>query len=898
MYFFAARSVFQHRSAFSGILFAGFLLTQLLSASAPQPCVTELFIGDPEFFSGDGGPATEAKFSFNGSVAVAPDGTVYFVDVLSYRIPKIDPHGVITTIAGSGVQGVSGDGGPALEAELFRTNYLAWPPEGSLYFVNDSNGGIRKISPNGVIESVHSPQSFIINGLAVAADGAVYFTETQSSGGISDIIRGLYRLESDGSKTAVAGGGPGYGNGTDDGIPALDYLFERIRGVYAAANGELYVVDRDRVMRIDDAGIIHVLVGNGRGSSYQDGKPALEASLRSQNYLAENAPGDLFISDGSNGLLVVRGGLVHRLSIGTVGSLASEETGILFVKDSQVFRLSAGDAVQKIAGIDQGKSYDPGLLLSESRIDDARRTLTDSQGRLYYSTSRGTSVYRTTLDGKIEIVAGGGDQDADDGVVATDAKLSYIDDFGLDGMDRLYMIVGALPGSPSLLLRVELNGTFTVLAGEGVISYQGVPPITLPATDLALDYKTSIMAVTPEGVVYFRWFDYLYERGLDGIARQAPFGEPRKARFIDVDREGRILLSYFDELIVYDAAESETRRYFQDSVVQGATAANGTVFGLSGRHVLRTSPDGHVTDMFALGAGFEFVTGQLKTNSGFLSASAITTNSDGDLFISDGALDRVFVIRDADTCSMERPYAAATLNGASFTTSLGAYGFAPGELVSVFGDFLGNESIAIGAPGMSSDNTWQTNVGGFEVLVDGQPAPIIFSRSDQAAFIIPNEVSGRTRIQYRLNGIESSALSISVLNASPGIFTVNSSGGGQAAALNQDSSINSSDNPADPGSVIVLYITGAGATSPPSQTGSLNNFPSPQLVEEVEVSVNFVPAIVEFAGPAPGLVSGVVQVNARIPAGTLAGNIPVALSIGGVATRLSPSNERPTISIQ
>ncbi len=866
-------------------------LPLILAAQPQQQCQVELFIGDPVFSTGDGGPAINAKFIGLGAMVAAADGTIYVAEQYAYRIRKIDTQGTVTTIAGTGIRGTSGDGGPAVQAQLAGPSILELAPDGSLYFVDDERQLLRRITPNGTMETVYSQRLGFIGGILPAAGGIVYFTETTPSFGYSsDIVRGLYRLEGDGSKTAVAGGMPGFGNGTDDGVPALDYTFEVPGDLLLASNGDLVVRDRDRIMRIGGDGIIHVIVGNG-GGSFIDGAPALQTGLGLPNYLAANAAGDLFISDATWGLLVLREGVIHRLGLAGVSGLDSSAAGVFFSQNGRVFHLLPDDTPQPIAGVDRSAWYQPGRPLSQSFVVSPRKMLTDSQDRLYYFDASSTVVSRTTLDGKIEIIAGGGDQPADNGVAALDASFGLVGDIALDGQDRLYLSIGARSGQPSMILRVELNGTLTVLAGKG---NNAQPEFFYNQNIVDTDFQARVplIAVTPGGLLLFQIRGRAFQVDANGVMTAGPQGQPS---FMAVDREGR-LLSVDGDFEVYTDFLSSPLKPFSLFAAQGASTSNGTYFVLSGAvRVARRSPQGRTTDLFAYGAGIQFENGKLAPNAALSIVSAIATNKDGDLFIADDVLDRVFVVRDADECSLERPYSAAVVNGASFDSYPA---FSPGDLVSVFGDFLGGEALAYGAPGQSGHGTWQTSVGGLEVFVDDQPAPIIFARADQAAFVIPNEVSERLRIRFRRNGLDSPTESYPVRNASPGLFTVNTSGGGQAAALNQDSSINSPGNPAAAGSVIVLYLTGAGATNPPSVTGSLNDFPLPQLVEPVQVSIDFADAVVEFAGPAPGLVSGVVQVNARIPANTPSGAVRVDINIGGVSSPLSPSGQPVTISIQ
>lgn len=558
----------------------------------------------------------------------------------------------------------------------------------------------------------------------------------------------------------------------------------------------------------------------------------------------------------------------------------------VFIGDS-VF-LEGGDAA----------SYEPGRPLNQTRVQGPRRMLTDSQGRLYFFNEPATAIFRTTLDGKTEVVVGRGGQPAQNGAMANQVQLGLLRDMGIDAQDRLYFSSVAAFGLPTRVFRVELSGQLTVVAGGGIYDdWQSFG--NRSATQVSFLSYAPLLAVTPGGFVYFDWGGGIFEIALDGIARivQSPPGSPLS---LASDSMGRLMVGNFGGLYVYETPAAPPSRPIAVDATNAAET-KGVYFALySPNSVARVSAAGRITDLFAFGLDFAFEGVSVGFNSGLPSPSAIATNADGDLFIADSTLDHIFVMRNAATCLIERPYIGAIVNGASFASSLpgNSGSFSPGELVSVFGDYLGLTYLSYGAPGQSDQGTWQDKVGGVEIFVNGYRAPIVFSRIDQTAFIIPNEVSGTAIVQIRRNGYISGRWTNDVANASPGLFTVNTSGGGQAAALNQDSSINSPANPAAAGSVIVLYLTGAGATNPPSVTGSLNDFPLPQLVEPVEVLINDVGAVVEFAGPAPGLVSGVVQVNARIPANTPSGAVPVYVKIGGILSPNSPSGQPVTISIQ
>ena len=223
------------------------------------------------------------------------------------------------------------------------------------------------------------------------------------------------------------------------------------------------------------------------------------------------------------------------------------------------------------------------------------------------------------------------------------------------------------------------------------------------------------------------------------------------------------------------------------------------------------------------------------------------------------------------------PSIAAVTNGATFRGDQ----FAPGEVVGIFGSRLGPSTLIAGQ--LTATGTLADQVDGYRVFFNGVAAPLLYISSTQMGTIVPWSVSGTTaNVQVSDGQQTSSAITVSLSPSAPGIFTADGSGVGQAAALNQDSSINSPHNPAAPGSVVVLYATGGGLMTLPMQDGQIAPLsPLPQLRLPATVVIDNQPATVLYAGAAPGLIAGVLQINAVIPQGTAAGkSVPVALQIG------------------
>ena len=155
----------------------------------------------------------------------------------------------------------------------------------------------------------------------------------------------------------------------------------------------------------------------------------------------------------------------------------------------------------------------------------------------------------------------------------------------------------------------------------------------------------------------------------------------------------------------------------------------------------------------------------------------------------------------------------------------------------------------------------------------------------QVNVMVPYGISGRatTTVQVSYLGVSSAGIAYQVTTAVPGIYTLNQAGNGQGAILDQNLSVNSSTNPAAKGSVVAIYMTGEGVTSPASVTGQLAPSDGSGLnhpVQNVTATIGGVPAQVQYAGSAPGLVYGVMQVNVLVPATVSSGTNTVVVTVG------------------
>ena len=234
------------------------------------------------------------------------------------------------------------------------------------------------------------------------------------------------------------------------------------------------------------------------------------------------------------------------------------------------------------------------------------------------------------------------------------------------------------------------------------------------------------------------------------------------------------------------------------------------------------------------------------------------------------------------------PSIAMVVNAASYSPAV-----SPGELVAIFGSSLG-PAAPVGLK-LDASGSVATTIGDTQVLFDGVASPLIFASASQVNAVVPFGVAaGTTGVQVQYQGQASLSVPMIVVPAAVGIFSLNSSGVGQAFARNQDGSLNSPLNPAAPGSIVTFLATGAGQWSPAGVDGAIvggGDLPRPVL--PVHVMVGGQPAAVQYAGGAPGVVEGVIQVNLQIPANQTGAAVPLVLLIGD-----SSSQPGITLAIQ
>jgi uncharacterized protein (TIGR03437 family) len=319
------------------------------------------------------------------------------------------------------------------------------------------------------------------------------------------------------------------------------------------------------------------------------------------------------------------------------------------------------------------------------------------------------------------------------------------------------------------------------------------------------------------------------------------------------------------------------------SYLYGVAVDNaGNVFITSGLYVRKVSPSGVITTVAGDGDQYHDGDGDLATKLA-VDPYALASDQNGRVYIVDTTNRRIRRLEPAQI------FPAGVLNAASYQGG----GVAPGEIVTIYGYDIGPASLAKGAftGGMLS-----MNVENVQITFDGTPAPLLYVSSGQSSAIVPYSVAGKKTavMQVSNRGARTNSITLPVTDAAPGLFTADASGQGAGAILNQDYSLNTPGNAAARGSIVMIYATGEGQTSPAGTDGKVADAALPKPLLPVSVTIGGVACEVLYSGAAPGLVTGLMQVNAKVPASApQGGSVPVRLKVGD-----KPSPEGVTIAIK
>jgi sugar lactone lactonase YvrE len=434
-------------------------------------------------FSGDAGPATAAELNAPSGVTLDEAGNIYIADTQNHRIRMIAPDGIITTIAGAGMCGFSGDGGPALSAQLCQPAQTLFDSSGSLLIADYGNQRVRKMTLGGTIATIagsgnQDPNLFypgssgnggpeihatfaLLGGIAFDSAGNLYVSDTFGSN--------IRQIAADGTVSTFAGTGqPGY---SGDGGTATQADIYYPGPLSVGPDGALYVTTQDsRIRKIAPDGIISLVAGTGTGTGLNrdngDGGPAVDATLNEPGGVAFDEHGNIYIADTSN---------------------------------ARVRKIDSNGIIATVAG--------PG----QQGVDYYNAVAVDPRGNLYVAWTHAlpASVYstvnRVNADGSLTPVAGSGQpcmgaETFTDGVPALKAQLCAVVGLSVDRDGLLNLSEGVY----SLVLRLNADGTIQRLAGNTAASNIGDGG---PALEASLSggegWSPGPVAFDPAGNLYF-----------------------------------------------------------------------------------------------------------------------------------------------------------------------------------------------------------------------------------------------------------------------------------------------------------------------------------------------------------------------------------------------------------
>jgi len=472
-------------------------------------------------FSGDGGLAVSARLSYPGNLVVDGGGNLYIADWGNDRIRKVNTEGIISTIAGNGTEGFDGDGGPATSASLNGPRGVAVDPAGNVYIADRGNSRIRKVDTVGLISTIAgngtsgfsgdgglaTAASFDAWSLAVDVSGNLYITDPRNNR--------VRKVNTAGIISTVAGDGGDIFGG--DGGPATATSVVPI-DIFVDPGGNLYLADASyRVRKVNGDGIITTIACNGTSGFTGDGGPATAASCVPYR-VARDSAGNLYVADGSSkrirkvsaaGIITTVAGRGTGQSSGDGGpatlaeliqplGVAVDPAGNVYIADegcNRIRKVNTAGIISTIVGNGkQGFNGDGGPATSASLYEPSGVAV-DPAGNVYIADAGNLRIRKVDTAGTITTIAGNGKEGfSGDGGPAPSAELTFPVEVAVDPAGNVYI---ADEGS-NRIRKVNTAGTISTIAGNGKDGFNGDGG---PATSASLNDPRGV-AVDPTGNVY------------------------------------------------------------------------------------------------------------------------------------------------------------------------------------------------------------------------------------------------------------------------------------------------------------------------------------------------------------------------------------------------------------
>ena len=437
-------------------------------------------------FSGDGGAATSAQLRNPQDVALDGAGNLYIVDTGDHRIRKVNSAGVISTVAGSGAQGFSGDGAAATAAQLNQPRGVALDGTGNLYIADWANHRIRKVDvSSGNISTVAgtgtagfsgdggaATSAQLDNPYGVAVDGA-------SNLYIADNNNRIRKVNSSGNISTVAGTGTAGFNG--DGGAATSAQLDNPYVVALDGAGNLYIADggNHRIRKVNSAGVISTVAGSGAQGFGGDGGAATAALLNFPIDVAPDALGNLYIAEWVNNRIrkVDSDGNIStvagREQLSNPQGVAPDGAGNLYIADTgnhRIHKVDSAGVISTVAGSGTAGFSGDSSAATAAQLNTPADVAPDGAGNLYITDRGNERIRKVDSAGVISTVAGSGTAGfSGDGGAATAAQLNEPYGVALDGAGNLYIA----EWNNNRIRKVNSAGVISTVAGTGTAGFSG-----------------------------------------------------------------------------------------------------------------------------------------------------------------------------------------------------------------------------------------------------------------------------------------------------------------------------------------------------------------------------------------------------------------------------------------
>ncbi len=839
-------------------------------------------------FGADGTAALDTPMSYPTGLAIAADGTLYYVEYGYRRVRQLGPDGKALTVAGTGFAGNSGDGGPATQARFQTPRRIALDaPRNLLYIPDEGTNRVRRVTlSTGVISHVA--------GITIPNNTIVFANSFSGDGG-----------------------------------PASSAGLASPDSVSVDSSGALYIADSvNQRIRKSDTTIRTVA---GRFPNTADG-PAVRSELLSANNLAITKTGDVLISDAGNGIIRRLSGTTITTFAGTpneklpantaagsrgdggpataanfaaLTAIALDASGALYINDNGRLRRVDGSTINAVG------TGAAGLLPTGAGNFFADTT----RNRLYVAVPSAHKVLvADTSQGGVPTFrdfAGTGTAGfAGDGAAATAAQLDTPRDVAVDEAGNVYIAEGGR------LRRVTPAGVISTVAGTGA-------PITVAVTAAETNALTTPIApvsltIDPAGRItlaelgnseYIRQFDPVTGRlrAIAGTGTRGNTGDVGAAlaariyapRFIRSDASGNLyFLDAGDPLLRVLKPFTLSRLEVASGADQSAPVSTKLANPIAVRVTANDGPLAGVAVNFSGPAGVIITPAAAVTDSLGIARAEVTLGATTGALVISAAVDGLpsVGIRATATAAVVVNPNRPALSATSGVATAGAFGgealISPGTWIELYGTNLSATTRSWGGDDFRGAQA-PTELDGVKVTIGGRPAYVAFISPTQINAQVPDGVAaGPVAVTVTNANGTSEAATVTAAAASPALLAppVFNIGGVQyAVALHQDGAFvgregliaGANFRPAKAGDILTLYGVGFGPTSPAVPAGQVT--PAASALTGVRVRLGDRDADVLFGGLAPGAV-GLYQFNVTVPSG-LSGDVPLVVSTSATASK-------------